>query len=205
MTTAAARAQQPASPMPMLWNALPALDLVNSLFSDHMGAPQVFDRLGMPGWQRAFLEHWGWSAPVPASKSELARLRALRERVRRFLEAAAAGRAAAVGEVAYFRELLEAAPFVYTIGNSGALEIKAAREGWAWAVAGIVRSAFQVATTSDSRRIKKCANPACSWLFYDETQNLSRRWCQVQYCGNLLKVREHRARRRQTATGSAAR
>jgi len=177
-----------------MWNAFPCFDLVDTLFTEHTGKPLAYDRLGMPGWQEAFLKHWGWRAPVPAPAGALAQLTELRGRVRRFLERAAAGGGAARTELAHFRRLLEAAPFVYTIGATGNLEVAPAREDWGWALAGVVSSAVRVATGGAARRIKECANPDCSWLFYDETLNLSRRWCQVNYCGNLLKVREHRAR-----------
>jgi predicted RNA-binding Zn ribbon-like protein len=192
----AAKVLQPESAQPMIWNAFPCFDLVDTRFRDHTGKAIVFDRLAMPGWQSAFLQHWGWRAPVPAPPADLRRLLEVRDRMRRYLERAAGGRPPAAADMDYFKNLLEAAPFVYTIGGGGLLEVAPAREGWAWALAGIVSSALRVATTRDVRRIKECANPDCSWLFYDETLNLSRRWCQVNYCGNLMKVREHRARRR---------
>ncbi|HEX6351313.1 MAG TPA: CGNR zinc finger domain-containing protein [Candidatus Dormibacteraeota bacterium] len=191
---------QPHSPEPMIWNAFPCFDLINSRFREHTGKPLVFDRLAMPGWQSAFLRHWGWRAPVPAQPADLRRLVELRDRVRRFLKRAAAGRRPTPGDLRYFDELLAGAPFVYSVGTDGRLEVAPAREGWAWAVAGIVSSAVQVAGSGEVRRIKECANPNCSWLFYDETLNLSRRWCQLNYCGNLMKVREHRARRRSSAS-----
>ncbi|TMF88834.1 MAG: hypothetical protein E6I08_06360 [Chloroflexi bacterium] len=195
----APRVLQPESAQPTIWNAFPCFDLVDTRLRDHTGKAVVFDRLAMPGWQSAFLQHWGWRAPVPAPPSDLRRLLEARDRVRRFLERAGSGRPPSTADRSYFKNLLAAAPFVYTIGSSGRLEVAPTREGWAWALAETVSSALRVATTKDVRRIKECANPDCSWLFYDETRNLSRRWCQVNYCGNLMKVREHRARRRRGA------
>ncbi|MCL6580471.1 MAG: CGNR zinc finger domain-containing protein [Firmicutes bacterium] len=46
---------------------------------------------------------------------------------------------------------------------------------------------------------KVCANADCGWLFYDDSRNRSRRWCDGRYCGNLIKVRRFRAKVRSSA------
>lgn len=50
-------------------------------------------------------------------------------------------------------------------------------------------------------RLKAC--PDCRWAFYDHTRNGSKRWCMMapagpgsRGCGNIAKVRRHRARAR---------
>ncbi len=48
-------------------------------------------------------------------------------------------------------------------------------------------------------RVKICANPDCGWMIYDESRNQTRRWCSVTGCGNLIKVRRHRTKRRNPA------
>jgi predicted RNA-binding Zn ribbon-like protein len=45
-------------------------------------------------------------------------------------------------------------------------------------------------------RMKACPGPHCGWLFYDGSRNRSRQWCSMQLCGNRVKGREFRARRR---------
>jgi len=47
------------------------------------------------------------------------------------------------------------------------------------------------------RRLKLCANPGCGFAFVDTSINATRRWCDMRYCGNRLKVRAFR--RRQTS------
>jgi predicted RNA-binding Zn ribbon-like protein len=49
-------------------------------------------------------------------------------------------------------------------------------------------------------RLKACHNPACQWVFYDESKNRSRLWCAMQACGNRNKVRAYK--RRQRAAGA---
>jgi predicted RNA-binding Zn ribbon-like protein len=43
-------------------------------------------------------------------------------------------------------------------------------------------------------RLKVCRN--CKWAFYDTSKNRSGSWCSMQLCGNRLKTRAYRSRRR---------
>jgi predicted RNA-binding Zn ribbon-like protein len=43
-------------------------------------------------------------------------------------------------------------------------------------------------------RLKACRN--CRWAFFDESRNRSARWCSMSLCGNRLKTRAYRRRRR---------
>jgi predicted RNA-binding Zn ribbon-like protein len=45
-------------------------------------------------------------------------------------------------------------------------------------------------------RLKLCANPDCEWAFFDHSRNQQGSWCDMAVCGNRLKNREFRARRR---------
>ncbi len=50
-------------------------------------------------------------------------------------------------------------------------------------------------TTHEPDRLKRCANPACTMVFYDRGKNNRRRWCSSAVCGNRDKVANYRARR----------
>ncbi len=45
-------------------------------------------------------------------------------------------------------------------------------------------------------RLKACANDECQWAFYDRSRNHGGTWCDMSACGNKLKNRDFRARRR---------
>jgi predicted RNA-binding Zn ribbon-like protein len=45
-------------------------------------------------------------------------------------------------------------------------------------------------------RLKMCANTDCAWVFYDRSRNQQGNWCNMAVCGNRLKNRQLRARRR---------
>jgi predicted RNA-binding Zn ribbon-like protein len=48
-------------------------------------------------------------------------------------------------------------------------------------------------------RLKGCANDTCLWLFYDESKNRSKKWCDMQTCGNAANARSYRQRRRDSS------
>ena len=43
-------------------------------------------------------------------------------------------------------------------------------------------------------RLKRCANPDCTMVFYDRGKNNRRRWCTMSLCGNRDKVARFRSR-----------
>jgi predicted RNA-binding Zn ribbon-like protein len=45
-------------------------------------------------------------------------------------------------------------------------------------------------------RLKGCANDTCQWLFYDQSKNRSKKWCEMQTCGNAINARAYRQRHR---------
>jgi predicted RNA-binding Zn ribbon-like protein len=65
-----------------------------------------------------------------------------------------------------------------------------------WLVGAIALSAAEFLTSGDRSRLKVCGNSGCRWVFYDDTKNRSRRWCDSNLCGNLFKVRRYRSRHR---------
>ncbi|MDQ0471573.1 CGNR zinc finger domain-containing protein [Labrys wisconsinensis] len=79
---------------------------------------------------------------------------------------------------------------------------------WAWAAADgpaeailgpVTLSALTLLTQSDLSRIKQCQGEHCGWLFFDVTKNKSRRWCEMEVCGNRAKQKALRARLRPRA------
>ena len=48
-------------------------------------------------------------------------------------------------------------------------------------------------------RLKICSADDCAWAYYDASKNRSRNWCEYG-CGNKIKTRAYRARRKALAT-----
>jgi predicted RNA-binding Zn ribbon-like protein len=57
-----------------------------------------------------------------------------------------------------------------------------------WILNPLVRSAADLLVSPELRRVKKCGDPICGWLFLDTSRNLSRRWCDMRDCGNRAKA-----------------
>lgn len=57
-----------------------------------------------------------------------------------------------------------------------------------WILNPLVRSAADLLVSDERKRVKKCGDPACGWLFLDVSRNLSRRWCDMRDCGNRAKA-----------------
>src|SRR4051812_38334013 len=53
----------------------------------------------------------------------------------------------------------------------------------------LLESAVSLMTSERIKRVRRCGNTTCYWLFVDQTKNCSRRWCEMKSCGNLMKVR----------------
>jgi len=61
---------------------------------------------------------------------------------------------------------------------------------------GIAWAAIDLLGSDRLGRVKTCAPDDCRWLFLDTSKNGSRRWCDMQACGNRAKVAHHRRQRR---------
>jgi predicted RNA-binding Zn ribbon-like protein len=55
----------------------------------------------------------------------------------------------------------------------------------------IVRSAIDLLTAPELRLLRQCAADDCSYLFLDTSRNHSRRWCDMEDCGNRAKAKRH--------------
>ncbi|MFC7309278.1 CGNR zinc finger domain-containing protein [Streptomyces monticola] len=69
------------------------------------------------------------------------------------------------------------------------------------ALAGVAIAWSDLVVTGDAARLKRCAEHACAWVFWDVSKNRSRRWCSMRVCGNRNKARRYAAK--QTATTGA--
>jgi predicted RNA-binding Zn ribbon-like protein len=58
-----------------------------------------------------------------------------------------------------------------------------------WAAA---RSAADLLTSEDLRKVKSCPGEGCAYLFMDLSRNGKRRWCEMDVCGNRNKVKRFR-------------
>jgi len=68
----------------------------------------------------------------------------------------------------------------------------------------LVRSAADLLVSPELRRVKKCGDPSCGWLFLDTSRNLSRRWCDMRDCGNRAKASRFYKKRKKTRPATSS-
>ena len=71
--------------------------------------------------------------------------------------------------------------------------------GVAAALAKVGIAAHEAAAQGVWGRLKICSFDECEWAYYDHSKNQSRQWCEYR-CGNRVKTRAYRARRRAAST-----
>lgn len=170
-----------------------ALDFCNSL--SRCAGPGPRDRASKPGDFLRWAERYGLTLERTPSPAALARLHRLRSALLGIFDALNDGEAPQPNDLSLLNgELAEA---------RGAERLMPGGEGYALrdaAASPIDRFRNDVARDAaelllgDPRRIKRCPNHECLWLFYDTSKNLSRRWCAMDDCGTKDKVRRFRTR-----------
>ncbi len=144
---------------------------VNSIDREH-------DREWLPAW----LEEHG----LPPS--EFDRAAKLREALRALL---------------YVNNVGGAAPEALADLNEAARDVRVELRGdevvlvGADPVSEVIAVALKAMLDGTWKRLKVCRN--CRWAFYDTSKNRSGSWCSMQLCGNRLKTRAYRTRRRSAA------
>ncbi|MDU5948649.1 MAG: CGNR zinc finger domain-containing protein [Paenibacillus macerans] len=76
------------------------------------------------------------------------------------------------------------------------LQYRPAMAEWRQVLAEVAASFGQTVSQGEAGRIRVCDNPDCRWIFYDETRNRTKKYCDDKMCGNLMKVRRFRARKK---------
>jgi predicted RNA-binding Zn ribbon-like protein len=65
-----------------------------------------------------------------------------------------------------------------------------------WMLWPLAWSAAELLTSAEVKRLKRCGQDDCRWIFLDLSKNRSRRWCTMDECGNRAKARRHYHRHR---------
>jgi len=65
----------------------------------------------------------------------------------------------------------------------------------------LVESATESLVRGELGRVRRCANARCAHVFYDTSKNSSRRWCDMDTCGNRAKAARFRKRRARQNAG----
>ncbi len=179
-----------------------SLDFINSEFRDFRGR-WVRDDLQRPEWLEQFLMRWGLQIGDPPDSTTMDELMVLRSLLCHIVEALSRGQISD-DDLAALNTILRSAPSIRHLSRDNEingyrkyqLDLVPLKKDWSWVQAEIVASFADLLIQHDSQRLKICQNSNCRWIFYDESKSRTRRYCTVDKCANLMKVRRFRARRR---------
>ncbi len=79
---------------------------------------------------------------------------------------------------------------------AGSPRLTPGSEGIAAGLGMLAASLFLAMHSEAWSRLKVCGNAQCQRIFYDRSKNRSGKWCSMASCGNRVKVRAYRSRKR---------
>ncbi|MBN2206693.1 MAG: CGNR zinc finger domain-containing protein [Candidatus Aminicenantes bacterium] len=176
-------------------------ELVNSDRHDYLGTGRHEDQLDDPAWLADYLRRGGLAGPETAAvsvSSLVPKLKKLRAVLQAEADAVAGDPRPTTNRFKALNAFLRRAPLrrTLTIAEGRAvLKLESSPRSPASILADIAAAFAETMVRGETDRIKLCGNADCRWVFYDETKNKSRRWCGPT-CGNLMKVRRFRGRRK---------
>lgn len=129
---------------------------------------------------------------------DLAALQAVREAIRAMLQGNAGIGAPSADQCRLLQQLADQATLrVRVDGGGSGVTVEAAASSAVAAVAARLFLLIRDAQLDGSwYRLKACNNEECGWAFYDRSHSRRGRWCDMAVCGNRVKNRALRARRR---------
>ncbi len=149
------------------------------------------DDLATPAALATYLHEAGLTpslAPVDTSELDLA------HRLRAGLRQAFQEHQGSSTEPPGLGAALEQLDVCLTLGVTGPV-LTTSASGVAGGLARIGVAAHAMAVGGLWGRLKICSSDECGWAYFDHSKNRSRSWCEYG-CGNKIKTRSYRARRR---------
>jgi predicted RNA-binding Zn ribbon-like protein len=143
-----------------------------------------------------FPDGWAGSRATPA---QVQSVRDLREAVYRLMRAVMAAAQPVAEDMELINGIARQPDLALMLDwNAGRLSavVDAASDTYGAVMSTIARDAITLVTGGRVDRLKECAHPSCSLLFFDESQQGRRRWCSMERCGNQAKVSAFRKRDR---------
>jgi predicted RNA-binding Zn ribbon-like protein len=145
---------------------------------------------------------WAQAANLKGSKdrgedaSALALFKDLREVIYEIFSAVSGGRNAGAETLARFNGHLQRAISTAQICRAdGNYSLRSASRSLNHRLQfEITRAAAELLLSDKLDHIRQCAGDTCTWLFLDTSRNGTRKWCEMQACGNRAKIRRFRKR-----------
>jgi predicted RNA-binding Zn ribbon-like protein len=127
---------------------------------------------------------------------ELRILTDVREGLRALVIQNTDGRQPAPGAVAALHEITEGEVARAAVTEDGGVRLAPAGDSVRARLLALLLVVSEAQRDGTWAHMKACANDDCLWAFYDRSRNHGGTWCDMATCGNKLKNRDFRARRR---------
>ena len=155
------------------------------------------DRLADPANAVPWLVRTGLLTPgAELTEQDVDLLRGVREALRAVLVRNAGGPAPTEPQLAPLRKVAAHGAARVDLADDGGIRLTADGDSVPdrlFDLLLIIRDAQRDGSWS---HLKACANEDCRWAFFDRSRNHGGTWCDMATCGNKIKNREFRARRR---------
>ncbi len=147
---------------------------------------------GFATWLR---QERAFTGPRP-SEEETEAARVLREGFRDVVAWHGSGDAPPIHELDRLNAWLVRYPVPFAVATDGFLDQLQPARTVADALGALVAEVALCQASPVWARVKVCQNPDCRWAYYDGSHSATQKWCSMAACGNRMKARRHRARRR---------
>jgi predicted RNA-binding Zn ribbon-like protein len=155
------------------------------------------DRLADPADARPWLVSNDLLAPQgELAAGDLELVRCVREAVRAMLVHNAGGPAPAPDALKPLHDVADGSSARAEFRADGTVHLAAAGDSVPARLVELLVIIRDAQRDGSWMRLKACANDDCQWVFYDRSRNHGGTWCEMAACGNKLKNRDFRARRR---------
>jgi predicted RNA-binding Zn ribbon-like protein len=159
--------------------------------------PDGADRLADPPDARPWLVDNNLLAPqADLGKADLELVRAVREALRAMLVHNAGGPPPNKRALDVLRTVADGGSARADLGDDGEVRLVANGDSLRDRLVRVLLIIRDAQRDGSWARLKACANDECQWAFYDRARNHGGTWCDMATCGNKLKNREFRARRK---------
>lgn len=188
----------------MLWE-----DFINSYWRNWRTSDRSKDRdrLEDEQWLAEWLEQHALQAAAPPQPDELEQLKQLRGLLWGEVQQLVQGNHTNHRLLEQLNTYMSKGPAIRQVvwkqDGRAELALLPERTGWEQIMAEIAASFAAALLEKEPSRFRICDNPDCLWVYYDDTRNRSKRYCDDKACGNLMKVRRFRARKKAEGAGGA--
>lgn len=122
----------------------------------------------------------------------------LRSNIRDYLQRDAADWRKAKDAVGALNRAVQLFPLAVEAGHRG-MVLRPARSDALAGLSAVVGELYTASIDGTLDRLKMCASEECRRVFFDRSKPATRRWCMSSLCGNRMKTRAYRERRRALA------